>query len=620
MEMGRLWMELGLIARILHTRDTTYSRLRDGLSRYFGSAAAMVLKYIILMYYKNSRGRNYRRQGQMLTLVEYLLLLYRALLPAPVMYCFFLNKEYGSLFSSLMTGLYLTFKLTSVVEKVLSMPSFCCSAPFIVGNFVVAVFFFSSSFFVHGFYSFSSPIRLLVGGFQVQSFFAALKALSRKESHYGAYATSEYFGSAGSNGSQVYSTNVLQKQQRAKLPSNANFGGVSASAIPCLVASTSLVQSFFAALKALSRKESHYGAYATSEQGERKIPILIGISFVFGLHVIVVYWWYWNDDILYPLIMVPPKAIPPFWHVIFIIMVNDTLVRQAAMVLKCILLMYYKNSRWRNYRRQGQMLTLVEYLFLLYRALLPAPVWYCFFLNKEYGSLFSSLMTGLYLTLKLTFVVEKVQSFFAALKALSRKETHYGAYATSEQGERKIPILIGISFVFGLHMIVVYWWYWNDDILYPLIMVPPKAIPPFWHAIFIIMVNDTLVRQAAMVLKCILLMYYKNSRGENYRRHGQMLTLVEYLLLLYRALLLALVWYRFFLNKEYGTLFSSLMTGLYLTFNLTSIVQSFFAALKALSRKESHYGAYATSEQVRERKNMPTVQSFGETCRSQIIR
>lgn len=61
----------------------------------------------------------------MLTLVEYLLLLYRALLPTPVWYRFFLNKEYGSLFSSLTTGLYLTFKLTSVVEKVLLLIAFC---------------------------------------------------------------------------------------------------------------------------------------------------------------------------------------------------------------------------------------------------------------------------------------------------------------------------------------------------------------------------------------------------------------------------------------------------------------------------------------------------------------
>ncbi|XP_044508617.1 RING finger and transmembrane domain-containing protein 2-like [Mangifera indica] len=171
----------------------------------------------------------------------------------------------------------------------------------------------------------------------------------------------------------------------------------------------------------------------TALKGERKVSVLIGISIAFILHVLGVYWWFRNDDLLYPLIMLPPKSMPPFWHAIFIIMVNDTLVRQAAMVSKCFLLMYYKNSRGRNYRKQGQLLTLVEYLILLYRALLPTPVWYRFFLNKEYGSLFSSLMTGLYLTFKLTSVVEKVQSFFTALKALSRKEVHYGAYATSEQ-------------------------------------------------------------------------------------------------------------------------------------------------------------------------------------------
>ncbi|CAN0842697.1 RING finger and transmembrane domain-containing protein 2 [Linum grandiflorum] len=171
----------------------------------------------------------------------------------------------------------------------------------------------------------------------------------------------------------------------------------------------------------------------TALKGERKMSVLVGISVAFAVHVVGVYWWYQNDDLLYPLVMLPPKAIPPFWHAVFIIMVNDTLVRQAAMVMKCILLMYYRNSRGRNYRRQGQMLTLIEYLMLLYRALLPTPVWYRFFLNKEYGSLFSSLMTGLYLTFKLTSVVEKVQSFFAALKALSRKEVNYGAYATSEQ-------------------------------------------------------------------------------------------------------------------------------------------------------------------------------------------
>jgi len=57
------------------------------------------------------------------------------------------------------------------------------------------------------------------------------------------------------------------------------------------------------------------------------------------------------------------------------------------------------------------------------------------------------------------------------------------------QGERKMPVLIGISVAFALHVVGVYWWYQNDDLMYPLVMLPPKEIPPFWHAIFIIMVN-----------------------------------------------------------------------------------------------------------------------------------
>ncbi|KAG6739072.1 hypothetical protein POTOM_058712 [Populus tomentosa] len=109
------------------------------------------------------------------------------------------------------------------------------------------------------------------------------------------------------------------------------------------------------------------------------------------------------------------------------------LVREVAMVFKCMLLLYYKNGRGHNYRKQVQMLTLVEYLLILYRALLPTPVWHLFFLKKEYGSFFSSLITGLYLTVKLTTVPWKVQLFFTAWRTLPLKEMYYGSYATSEQ-------------------------------------------------------------------------------------------------------------------------------------------------------------------------------------------
>ena len=43
--------------------------------------------------------------------------------------------------------------------------------------------------------------------------------------------------------------------------------------------------------------------------------------------------------------------------------------------------------------------------------------------------------------------------------------------------------------VFMLHVVFVYWWYRNTDLLYPLALLPQKEIPPFWHALFIITVN-----------------------------------------------------------------------------------------------------------------------------------
>ncbi|XP_054791098.1 uncharacterized protein LOC129296536 [Prosopis cineraria] len=195
------------------------------------------------------------------------------------------------------------------------------------------------------------------------------------------------------------------------------------------------LQGFFITIwiSAVMFKSNEIVKRQTALKGDRKVSILFGISFAFMLHVMCIYWLYRSDDLLYPLIMIPPKSAPPFWHAIFIILVNDTLVRQVAMAFKCLLLIFYKNGRGHNFRQQGQMLTLVEYSLLLYRALLPTSVWYRFFLNKDYGSLFSSLTTGLYLTFKLTSVIEKVQCFFSALKALSRKEVHYGIYATMEQ-------------------------------------------------------------------------------------------------------------------------------------------------------------------------------------------
>lgn len=61
------------------------------------------------------------------------------------------------------------------------------------------------------------------------------------------------------------------------------------------------------------------------------------------------------------------------------------------------------------------------------------------------------------------------------------------------QGERRISVLVGYLFFFMLHIFGIYWWNRKDDLFYPLFMIPPKAIPPFWHAIFVILVNGTAI-------------------------------------------------------------------------------------------------------------------------------
>ncbi|KAJ7519238.1 hypothetical protein O6H91_20G030500 [Diphasiastrum complanatum] len=171
----------------------------------------------------------------------------------------------------------------------------------------------------------------------------------------------------------------------------------------------------------------------TALKGERKTLILGGIGALLTADIAGVYWWYRKEAFWLPFFLHPPHEIPRFWEAIFIIILNDTMARQAAMIIKCGLLFFYKNRRGRDYRQQAQLLTFVEYFLLLYRALIPGPVWYRFFLNKEYGNLFSSLTTGLYLTFKLTSLLEKVKTFIVALRAVSGKEVQYGSYATAEE-------------------------------------------------------------------------------------------------------------------------------------------------------------------------------------------
>ena len=82
------------------------------------------------------------------------------------------------------------------------------------------------------------------------------------------------------------------------------------------------------------------------------------------------------------------------------------------------------------------------------------------------------------------FICQHLQGFFVTIwiAAVTFKSNDILWKQTALEEERKISVLIDISLGFTLHVIAVYWWYWNDDVLYPLVMLPPKSIPPLWHA------------------------------------------------------------------------------------------------------------------------------------------
>jgi hypothetical protein len=90
--------------------------------------------------------------------------------------------------------------------------------------------------------------------------------------------------------------------------------------------------------------------------------------------------------------------------------------------------------------------------------------------------------------------------------------------SVSMQNERRPIFLVGLGCGLLANIAGLYWWYSAEALWRPLLLLPPYNIPKFWQAVFTIVVNDTVVRKAAMALKSGLLVYYKNSRGRNYRR------------------------------------------------------------------------------------------------------
>eukprot|EP01137_Pigoraptor_chileana_P009765 Opistho-2@58490 len=154
------------------------------------------------------------------------------------------------------------------------------------------------------------------------------------------------------------------------------------------------------------------------------------------------------------------------------------------------------------------------------------------------------------------------------------------------------------------HTIAFYYIFRSDELYYSLIFNPPPDPIDLWNTLWIICISDTVAKYITMVIKALVVIVLGGSPP--FKRTAQYYSLIEHVSQLYRSLLPIPVWYTYLLDDTYGQVFSHLVTGLYLAFKITGVVEKttqFWFSWRAFVRHELQYGQYATKEQIAEADN-----------------
>lgn len=130
--------------------------------------------------------------------------------------------------------------------------------------------------------------------------------------------------------------------------------------------------------------------------------------------------------------LLSPNRILSFWQALFRSALVDVILRQIGLCIKANYLLLQRPQPGRMFRRQGNILTFIEYATILYASLLPIPIWYRYFHDAEIGQMLSSITTGMYFTLKISTVFERACRCFASLKVVVQPVVQYGQRATKE--------------------------------------------------------------------------------------------------------------------------------------------------------------------------------------------
>ncbi|KAF6258412.1 hypothetical protein COO60DRAFT_1127976 [Scenedesmus sp. NREL 46B-D3] len=173
-------------------------------------------------------------------------------------------------------------------------------------------------------------------------------------------------------------------------------------------------------------------ASSSSGSSSSKCGLVAGALYI-AMNAALVGWLTSGQRLYQRFLLQPPEGPISVWQAAFLVLVTDSLVRFCGLAPK-LLLVAAAQSWWqsgsggsgrssrssRSGRRQARLLTLVEYVVTVYRALVPIPVWYTYLLTCTLNGVLSSLLAGFYLTFKGWGLLRQGQLLLVATKLLLR--------------------------------------------------------------------------------------------------------------------------------------------------------------------------------------------------------
>eukprot|EP01114_Cavostelium_apophysatum_P014330 TRINITY_DN3688_c0_g2_i1.p1 TRINITY_DN3688_c0_g2~~TRINITY_DN3688_c0_g2_i1.p1 ORF type:complete len:530 (+),score=39.18 TRINITY_DN3688_c0_g2_i1:156-1745(+) len=171
-------------------------------------------------------------------------------------------------------------------------------------------------------------------------------------------------------------------------------------------------------------------------QEHRKVTVLLILLTIIGVHISFIFSFFKGEVVWLALVATPGRQLS-FQTVIWVVLMNDIIVRYVSLLSKCLITITFLSAK-----RRKKLYVLTYQVSGFLRTVLPIRLWFSYFLSfnsdDDGGFLLGCIIEAIYLSLKIKSVVNKLSCLGVALRALFIEEMPFGDYATKEQLEENM--------------------------------------------------------------------------------------------------------------------------------------------------------------------------------------